>query len=86
MAGKRNKKSDVPPPAVSWVTQLAEELNIPFPPKDAGWFTFSEIQRQINKGPTGTKTIISKLNLEKQNFMHIGIDGRRIIRVHYRLK
>ena len=86
MAGKRDQKSNVPPPGLGWLKKLAEEVNTPFPPEGEGWMTISEIAAYLGRGLTSTATALRKANAEKKRFSHIGVDGRRVVLVHYRVK
>jgi hypothetical protein len=86
MAGKRNQKSDVPPSGLNWINKLAEEINAPFPPDGEGWLTLTEIAAHLGRGLTSAITALRKAKAEKKRFSHIGIDGRRVVLVHYRIK
>jgi len=86
MAGKRDQKSNVPPAGVSWISKLAEEVNVPFPPDGEGWLTLTEVAAHLGRGLTSAITALRKANAEKKRFSHIGIDGRRVTLVHYRVK
>lgn len=85
MASKRNQDKHVQAPSVDWVTKLAQELYPPSPPKGEEWYTLSEIAEKIGRAQTPTINFLKKANVEKKKFMHIGVDGRRVVLVHYRL-
>jgi hypothetical protein len=86
MAGKGNKESNVSPPGLGWISKLAEEVNTPFPPEGEGWMTISEIAAYLGRGLTSAATALRKAKAEKKRFSHIGVDGRRVTLVHYRVK
>lgn len=86
MVSKRNKDKHVQVASVDWVKQLAEEVSPPFPPKDEGWYILSEIAEMIGRGLTATTNALKRKNAEKKKFLHIGVDGRRVVLVHYRIK
>jgi len=86
MVGKGNKDKHIQTPSVDWVTKLAQELYPPEPPKGEGWFTLSEISEKIGRAQTPTVNFLKKANAEKKKFMHIAVDGRRLVLVHYRIK
>jgi len=65
---------------------LADEINAPFPPDGEGWLTLTEVAAHLGRGLTSTTTALRKAKAEKKRFSHIGIDGRRVILVHYRVK
>jgi len=86
MAGKRNQDKHVQAPSVDWVTKLAQEMYPPSPPAGEGWYTLSEIAEKIGRSHNPAKNFLAKANAEKKRFMHIGVDGRRVALVHYRIK
>ena len=86
MARQRDKKSNFPTAGLGWISKLAEEVNVPFPPQGEGWLTLSEVAEKINRGMTAATTALKKAGAEKKRFSHIGIDGRRVVLVHYRVK
>ena len=86
MAGKRDKKSNVSPPGLGWISKLAEEINAPFPPEGEGWMTLSDIATHLGRGLTVATNAMRNAKAEKKRFSHIGIDGRRVVLVHYRVK
>lgn len=86
MAGKRNQKSDIPASGVGWITKLAEQVNVPFPPPGEGWLTLGEVSKLLNRGLTATTGALRRANAETKRFSHIGSDGRRVVLVHYRIK
>jgi len=65
---------------------LAEEINAPFPPEGEGWLTLTEVAAHLGRGLTSAITALRKANAEKKRFSHIGIDGRHVTLVHYRIK
>lgn len=86
MASKRNQKSNVQTSDLGWISKLAEQVNLPFPPPGEGWLTLTEISEKLGRGLTSTMTALRKAKAEKKRFSHIGIDGRRVALVHYRVK
>jgi hypothetical protein len=86
MASKGNKDKHVQTASINWITKLAEQVNLPFPPKDEGWLTLTEVAEKLNRGLTAATTALKKAGAEKKRFSHIGIDGRRVALVHYRIK
>lgn len=86
MARKRNQKSDVPPTGLGWISKLAQEVNVPFPPPGEGWLTLTEVATQLNRGMTAALTALRKAKAETKRYSHIGIDGRRVVLLHYRVK
>lgn len=69
---------------MSWISKLAEQVNVPFPPEGEGWLTLSEVAAQIGCGQTKAITALSKANAERRRYMHIGSDGRKVVLTHYR--
>lgn len=86
MASKRNKDKHVQTSSVSWINKLAEEVNVPFPPENEQWLTATEVAQHLNRGMTAALNALRKANAEKKRFSHIGVDGRRVVLVHYRIK
>lgn len=86
MAGKRDKKPNVQTSGVNWLSKLAEQVNLPFPPEGEGWLTLTEVAEKLGRGLTSTTTALRKVKAEKKRFSHIGVDGRRVSLVHYRVK
>ena len=85
MAGKRNKITDVPPPAVSWLTELAQELNVSFPPEGEGWATMSQICEATGRDHQNMRTLLKRRNAETRKYKAVTADGKVIITPHYRL-
>ena len=65
---------------------MAEEVNVPFPPPGEGWLTLTEVAEKLNRCMTAATTALKKAGAERKRFSHIGIDGRRVVLVHYRVK
>lgn len=86
MVSKRNKDKHVQASSVNWITKLAEQVNLPFPPEGEEWLTLTEVAEKLNRGMTAASTALRKAGAEKKRFSHIGIDGRRVALVHYRIK
>jgi hypothetical protein len=86
MVSKRNKDKHVQTASVNWITKLAEEVNLPFPPKGEEWLTLTEVAEKLNRGLTAATNVLKRAGAEKKRFSHIGIDGRRVTLVHYRIK
>ena len=86
MARQRNQKSHVPTPAVSWINKLADEINVPFPPKGEEWYPICEIAKMVGKSHSVVAGIMKRKNAEVKRFTHIGIDGRKVVLIHYRMK
>lgn len=83
MAGKRDKKQDVPSPALSWLEQLAQEVNVP--PAPPGWYTLSEISEKLNRDRCYVQRLMSEKKAEKKHFMARRSDGNMIRLLHYKL-
>lgn len=86
MVSKRNKDKHVQASNLNWINKLAEQINPPFPPDGEGWLTLGEVCKKLDRGTTVAANLLKKLKAEKKKFLHIGVDGRRIVLVHYRIK
>jgi hypothetical protein len=85
MAGKRNQKSNIPTPAVSWLNELARELNVGFPPEGEGWATMSQIVEATGRDHQNVRVLLKRRNAEVRKFKALTTGGRVIITPHYRL-
>jgi hypothetical protein len=86
MVSKRNKDKHVQDSGLDWINKLAQEINPSFPPEGEGWLTLGEVCKKLNRGTTVSINLLTKLKAEKKKFLHIGVDGRRLVLVHYRIK
>ena len=83
MASKGNKKQNIPPTDVSWLEELAAEINIPLAP--LGWFTITEICEKTQRDHQVVRRILKERNAEVKKFKHIGLDGKVYVVKHYKL-
>ena len=83
MASKRDKKSDISAPSVSWLEELAAEINVPLAPP--GWFTMSQICEQVGRDHQVVRKLLKDRNAEVKKFKHIKSDGKSIITNHFKL-
>ena len=83
MARKRDKAPDVQTPVVGWLEQLADEINVPFPP--AGWYTLVEIATKLDRNRQFVERLLESKKAEKQYFMARRSDGNRVRMIHYKL-
>jgi hypothetical protein len=85
MASKRNQKSDVQAPGVGWLTELAQELNVSFPPEGEGWATMLQIVEATGRDHQCIRLMLKKRNAEIRKFKALTTGGKVIITPHYRL-
>lgn len=85
MAGKRDKITDIQTPRVGWLTALAEELNVSFPPTGEGWATMSEIAEATGRDHQCIRLLLKKRNAETRKYKAVRTDGNVIVTPHYRL-
>jgi hypothetical protein len=85
MARKGNQKSDVQAPGVSWLTELAQELNVSFPPEGEGWATMAQIVEATGRDHQNIRVLLKRRNAEVRKFKAVNAGGRVIITPHYRL-
>ena len=85
MARKRNQKSDVQAPGVGWLTELAQELNVSFPPEGEGWATMAQIVEATGRDHQNIRVLLKRRNAEVRKFKAVNAGGRVIITPHYRL-
>lgn len=83
MARQGNKKSDVQTPVVSWIEQLADEINVPYAPP--GWYTLGEISAKLDRNRQFVVRLLESKKAEKQYFMARRGDGNRVRMIHYKL-
>jgi hypothetical protein len=70
---------------VSWLTALAEELNVGFPPEGEGWATMSQIVEATGRDHQNVRVLLKRRNAEVRKFKAVTTDGKAIITPHYRL-
>jgi len=85
MASKRDKKSDIPTPAVGWLTELAQELNVTFPPEGEGWATMAQICEATGRDHQNIRVLLKRRNAKVRKFKAVNAGGRVIITPYYRL-
>jgi len=85
MASKRNQKSDIQTASVGWLSALAEELNIGFPPEGEGWATMSQIAEATGRDHQCIRVLLKRKNAEVRKYKTLKSDGKVIITPHYRL-
>jgi len=85
MASKRNQKSDIQTSSVSWLTELAQELNVSFPPEGEGWATMSQIVEATGRDHQNIRVLLKRRNAEVRKFKAVNSNGRVIITPYYRL-
>lgn len=85
MASKRDKKPDVQAPGVGWLTELAQELNVSFPPEGEGWATMAQIVEATGRDHQNIRVLLKKRNAESRKFKALTTGGKVIITPHYRL-
>ena len=85
MASKRNKIPNIPPPAVGWLSALAEELNVSFPPEGAGWATMTQISDATGRDHQCVRRLLKQRNAEVRSFKAVASNGKVIVTPHYRL-
>jgi len=85
MASKRNKERNIPPSSISWLQQLVDEVNVPFPPEGQGWYTMSEICEQTERDHQIIRKILKDKNAESRKFKFARTDGKIIVTTYYRM-
>ena len=85
MAGKRNEKRDVPPANLGWLKQLADEMNVPFPPEGEGWATMTEICEAAGRDHQVMRKVLRQKKAETRKFRTLSADGKCLVTTHYRL-
>jgi len=85
MASKRDKITDVPTPGVGWLTALAEELNVSFPPEGEGWATMTQIVEATGRDHQNIRVLLKRRNAEIRKFKSLTTGGKVIVTPHYRL-
>lgn len=83
MASKGNKKQNIPPADVSWLEELAAEINIPLAPP--GWFTIAEICEKTQRDHQVVRKLLKDRKAEVKKFKHVRSDGKNIVTNHYKL-
>jgi IS30 family transposase len=68
---------------MSWLDQLAQEINIPFAP--GGWYTVAEIAQKLDVDHQTVRRILKKRKAEAKTFRAECSDGRILRIPHYRL-
>ena len=85
MAGKRNEKRDIPPTNLGWLKQLADEVNLPYPPEGEGWSTMAQICEATGRDHQVIRRILREKKAESRKFRAVTPDGKWLITKHYRL-
>jgi hypothetical protein len=85
MASQRNKKSDVQASGVGWLTELAQELNVSFPPDGQGWATMAQIVEATGRDHQNIRVLLKRRNAEVRKFKAVNAGGRVIVTPHYRM-
>jgi hypothetical protein len=85
MASKRNQKSDVQTSGINWLTELAQELNVSFPPEGEGWATMLQIVEATGRDHQQIRVLLKRRNAEVRKFKAVNAGGKMIITPHYRL-
>jgi hypothetical protein len=85
MAGKRDEKRDVPPANLGWLKQLADEVNVPFPPEGEGWATMTQICEAANRDHQVMRKILRDKKAETRKFRTATADGKTVVTMHYRI-
>jgi CTP-dependent riboflavin kinase len=83
MASKRDKKSDIQAPPVSWLDQLAQELNVPYAPE--GWHPICVIAEKLELDHQSVRRILKKRNAQSRVFRFATKQGKIIKTPHYKL-
>jgi hypothetical protein len=83
MVSERNKKQDIQTSTLSWLEQLAEEVNIPEAP--LGWYTLSQITEKLNRDRNFVMRLLKEKNAQKQYYMMRKSDGKLTKLIHYKL-
>jgi hypothetical protein len=85
MASKRDQKRDVPPANVGWLKQLVDEINVPFPPENEGWYTMSQICEETGRDHHFVSRLLRHKKAEIGKFRTTTSDGKTLITKHYRI-
>jgi len=85
MASKRDKVRKVSTTGLTWLSKLAEEISVGFPPEGEGWATLKEICTQLGYKPSVVQRILAEKKAEVKKFRALSTDGKNIIINHYRL-
>ena len=85
MASKRNQKSDIQTSSVSWLTELAQELNVTFAPEGEGWATMSQICEATGRDHQNIRKLLKKRNAEVCKFKAVTTGGKVMVTPHYRI-
>jgi len=85
MASKRNQKSDIQTPSVGWLTALAGELNVGFPPEGEGWATMAQICEATGRDHQNIRVLLKRRNAEMRKFKAVTTSGKVIVTPHYRI-
>ena len=85
MASKRDKISNIQTPGVGWLTELAQELNVSFPPEGEGWATMAQICEATGRDHQNIRILLKRRNAEVRKFKAVNAGGKVIITPHYRL-
>jgi hypothetical protein len=84
MASKRDKIQSVQTSSVGWLSALAEELNVSFPPEGEGWATMAQIVEATGRDHQNIRVLLKRRNAEVCKFKAVNASGRVIITPHYR--
>jgi predicted DNA-binding transcriptional regulator AlpA len=85
MVGKRNKKQHIQASSVSWIEQLAQKINVPFPPKGEGWITIKQAMEALGVSEATCKRILKKNNASRKKFRSILECGRNMVVWYYKI-
>jgi len=70
---------------MSWLTALANELAVGFPPEGEGWATMTQIREQTGRDHQCIRKILKQRNAEVRKFKAIASDGKSVITSHYKI-
>ena len=85
MAGKRDKNGDVSAANLGWLKQLANEVNVPFPPEGEGWATMSQICEATGRDHHFVSRLLRIKKAEAARFRSVTSDGKTLVVKHYRV-
>ena len=85
MASQRNKERNIQTAGVSWLNQLIEEVNVPFPPKEEGWYTMAQICEAAGRDHQIMRRVLKEKKAECKKFRSLTSDGKSMVCFHYRI-
>lgn len=85
MASQRDKKRDVPNANVNWLKKLVDEINVPFPPENEGWYTMRQICEETGRDHHFVGRLLRQKKAEIGKFKTFTSDGKCLVTKHYRL-